>query len=178
MQGHWPCPTPGYIIWQHSLQHIARVLQADQVEVEGREDSTTVLMGHVTGTRDVDMGLEALAYAKINKQFPTFVLIQKIWNKTRQLQNVTGFTNYSPIWDNKYYPELLPLDSVPRWKKYRIARLKHIFCNSTLSPFADLHFAVLRAWAYVSLWHVTDCLNFAMLFLDLDFSIKRILDLK
>lgn len=71
-------------------------------------------MGHVTGTSGMAMGLEALAYAKSNKRFPTFALLEKIWNKTRELQNVAGFTNYSPIWDNKYYPELLPLDSGSR----------------------------------------------------------------
>lgn len=53
--------------------------------------------------------LEALAYAKSNKQFPTFALVQKIWNKARQLQMVEGFTKYSPIWDNGYYPELQTL---------------------------------------------------------------------
>lgn len=65
---------------------------------EGSVDPTTALLHHVTGVHNnVAMGLEALAYMKSNKLFPTYVLMQKIWNKARHLKEVNGFTGHSPI---------------------------------------------------------------------------------
>lgn len=51
-------------------------------------------------------GLEAMAFAKSNRLLLTYILIQKVWNKAKQLRQVTGFTHYSPIWQNHNYPEL------------------------------------------------------------------------
>lgn len=39
----------------------------------------------VTGTPNIATGLEALAFTKSNNLFPTYVLMQKVWNKVRQL---------------------------------------------------------------------------------------------
>lgn len=69
-------------------------------------DPIRALMCYTTSTKDVAEVLEALAYAKSRKRFATYVLVQKVWNKLRQLQNVDGFTSYSPIWANGHYEEL------------------------------------------------------------------------
>lgn len=45
---------------------------------------TTALLHHVTGMYNVAMGWKALAYTKSNKLFPTYMLMQKVWNKVRQ----------------------------------------------------------------------------------------------
>lgn len=62
-----------------------------------------------SGAETIPMGLEAQMFHKSNKLTPTFTVIQKIWNKGRQLQEVTGFTEYSPIWGNFSYVELAKL---------------------------------------------------------------------
>lgn len=72
-------------------------------------DLIRALMCHATGTNYVTLGLDALVYAKSNKRFPTYVLMQKVWNKFRQLQAEGGFTSYSLIWANVYYEELQSL---------------------------------------------------------------------
>lgn len=64
--------------------------------------------------------------------------MQKIWNKVRQLQDITGFTGYSPIWDNKYYKELQSLTCAARWKSCCITHLVHIFSSGKLCSFLDL----------------------------------------
>lgn len=102
------------------LQRIARAMPMEPVAVRRRVDSITALGGHVTEVNDVAMGLEAIYYAKCNKRFPTYVLMQKVWNKTRQLLAVTGFTSYIPIWPNGYYSEL------------------QLFINGKLYPVFDL----------------------------------------
>lgn len=96
------------------------------------------LMCHVTGFADVPTGMEALAYAKSNKLFPTYVLMQNIWNKLRQLQEVEGFTGQSPIWNNGYYEELQSLDCGVQWERHKVARMRHIFAVRKLIPFQVL----------------------------------------
>lgn len=61
--------------------------------------------------------------------------MQKVWNKVRQLQDVTGFTKYSPIWGNNYYNELKKLHYGAKWQQYGITLLSHIFENGKLCSF-------------------------------------------
>lgn len=51
-------------------------------------------------------------------QTPTLMLIQKIWNKGKQLQGVIGFTEYSPLWGNHSYLWLAKLQQGPRWNAF------------------------------------------------------------
>ena len=83
-------------------------------------------------------GLESLQCAKSNKLFPTYALMQKIWNKARQLQNIEGFTGHSPIWNNRYYEELMTLSCGERWRRYGVTHLVHIFSGGRLLSFAEL----------------------------------------
>lgn len=85
------------------LQHITRAMLVSSTDVGGEVNSTVALMCLAARVDEVAIGLEALVFAKSNKQFPMYVLMQKVWNKTRQIQDVTGFTSYSPIWDNGHY---------------------------------------------------------------------------
>lgn len=118
--GHWHYPTHGFTILQLSCNVLLEPCPWNLAAVRRRVDSITALGGHVTEVNDVAMGLEAIYYAKCNKRFPTYVLMQKVWNKTRQLLAVTGFTSYIPIWPNGYYSEL------------------QLFINGKLYPVFDL----------------------------------------
>lgn len=73
-------PIPWLYYLAAQLQHIARAMPNES----HTEDPTTVLLRHVTGSYSVATGLEALSFAKSNKRFPTYVLMQKVWNKVRQ----------------------------------------------------------------------------------------------
>lgn len=86
------------------------------------------------------MGLEVLSYSKSNKLFPTYVnvIMQKIWNKVRQMQEVTGFARYSPIWDIAYYGEMKLLQYGAKWRQYGIMLLSHAFENGKLCSFTTL----------------------------------------
>lgn len=64
--------------------------------------------------------------------------MQKTWNKVRQLQQVTGFTRFSPIWDNNRYSEIAFLQYGARWKRYRITHLHLILSNGVLCSFSEL----------------------------------------
>lgn len=77
----------------------------ESVAEGGKEDPTTALLRYVTEMHNVATGLEALAFTKSNKLFPTYILLQKVWNKLGQLQDITGFTGYNPIWDNRHFKE-------------------------------------------------------------------------
>ena len=96
------------------------------------------LLRYTSGADTVIMGLEALQFAKSNKRFPTYALIQKIWNKARQLQEVEGFTRHSPIWKNQYYGELARLTCEERWRRFGVTHLVHIFSGGRLLPFTEL----------------------------------------
>lgn len=85
------------------LQHIACAIPGEK---ENEVDSTLTLLQYVAGVDNVAEGLEGLPFAKSNTFLPTFVLMQNIWNNTRLLQNIQGFTRYSPIWHNGHYAEL------------------------------------------------------------------------
>lgn len=115
-------------------------------------------MCHASGHDDVPTGMKALAYAKSNKRFPTYALMQKIWNKLRQLQGVEGFTKYSPIWANRYYEELMWLDCGARWRRYGVTHVRHIFTVGKLIPFHELRekFHILQSmlFYYLQLQHV------------------------
>lgn len=54
---------------------------------------------------------------------------------SKQLQQVTGFT---PIWHNNHYPELAKLQEAPRWRKWGITHLYHIFQNGCLCSVEEL----------------------------------------
>lgn len=62
------------------LQHIAQIMSEAQAGGWGMVDTDPIkaLICHTTGVADVAMGLEALVYAKSNKWFPTYALIQKV----------------------------------------------------------------------------------------------------
>lgn len=60
------------------------------------------------------------------------MLIQKIWNKAKQLQQVTDFASYNLIWHNSTYAELAKLQNSAKWITYRVTHLHQIFANRTL----------------------------------------------
>lgn len=91
-----------------------------------------------TGAESVPEGLEAQLFQQPNKQMPTYTLLQQVWNKVKQLQQVTGYTAYSPLWRNKTYEELAKLQRGARWCPMGITHLRHDFHNERLLSFTDL----------------------------------------
>lgn len=88
--------------------------------------------------QDIPSGLESLQLHKPSKSFPTYALLQKIWNKAKQLQQDTGFTSYRPIWHKNTYAELAKLHCGSKWITYVITHLMQIFANGTLLSFREM----------------------------------------
>lgn len=95
-------------------------------------------MLHTVGGQSIPTALEASAFGKPQKSFPTYSLIQKIWNKVRYLQGATGFNEFSPIWANESYPELAKLQHADRWKRHGIFYLTQVISNGKLLSFETL----------------------------------------
>lgn len=101
--------------------------------------STTAQIALSFTHRDsISEGFESQAFRKPNKHFPTYNLIQKIWNKAKHMQRVTSFTKYSPIWHNTSYEELAKLQQGARWKHFGVTHLHHIFKDGALLSFCEL----------------------------------------
>ena len=119
--------------------------------------SAQKLMERTVGGGPIPEALEAQAFAKPHKKFPTFSLIQKVWNKVKYVQNAEGYTKYSPIWQNDTYIELAKLQSGARWRQYGITHLTHIFRNGVLRTFPALQetFGLPQSmyFSYVQLRH-------------------------
>lgn len=122
--------------------------------------SSAQLMLIGTGAETIPLGLEAQLFHKSNKLTPTLTLIQKVWNKGRQLQEVTGFTEYSPIWGNLSYVELAKLQQGPRWRSFGVILLSHIFSNGRLLTFSELqnkyNLPNNMYYSYIQLKHAVD----------------------
>lgn len=50
----------------------------------------------------------------------------------------TGLTEYAPIWDNKYLPDLIPMGKIKEWEVSGIKKLAQFYGGSTLKSFAEL----------------------------------------
>lgn len=55
-------------------------------------NSAVHILVYTAKVSDFPAGLEAVDFAKSNRLLTTYTLLQKIWNRTKQLQRVTGFT--------------------------------------------------------------------------------------
>lgn len=98
-----PNPWLYYIATQR--QHLIGAMTRG-MEREGNAftSSELVILQTVKG-ESVPAALEALAFGKPDKLYLIYNLIQKIWNKMKYLQGVTGYTEFSLIWSNETYPE-------------------------------------------------------------------------
>lgn len=59
--------------------------------------SFMAVMSHTTQRGSIVLALEAQAFGLPHKRYLTYNLIQKVWNKTKYLQNVTVYMEFSPI---------------------------------------------------------------------------------
>lgn len=151
-------PNPWLCYIAAQLQNIAKVIPKESSGEGNRGDPMMALLTQITGRQNVATGLQALAFTKSNKLFPTYVLMQKIWNKVRQLQGVNGFTGYNPIWDNRYYKKLQSLPRAARWRSFGVTHLVYIIANGKMSPFPELQtkFGLPQSmyFSYLQLHHV------------------------
>lgn len=129
-------PNPWLYYSASQLQHIAMALRPLTEREMNLLDLFTLLLSFTVGVGVAD-GLETLHFSR-SKNYPTYPPMQKIWNKVRMMQNVTGFTRYSPIWDNNYYHEVAKLQCGVKWRQYGIIHMPHIFSNGKLRPFSEL----------------------------------------
>lgn len=100
--------------------------------------SITCIMLLFMHRKSIPKGLASQAFGKPNKQFPTYNLIQKIWNKTKQLQRVLGFAKYSPVQHNGTCEEPETIQQGTRWRQFWIPQ-HHIFKDGVLLPFFTMH---------------------------------------
>lgn len=131
-------PNPLFYCLASQMQHIAHSMSSGPGMVERDRDHSTWLLVHTVEIERTKSGLEGLAFCKSNKLYPTYAHMQKTWNKVRQLQQIMGFTGFSPIWGNEYYPELVKLKYGARWQLFGVTHLRHIFANRRLCSFLNL----------------------------------------
>lgn len=94
------------------LQHLCKNVFLTNTELsQSRLDSSLCILLYTLKMPCLPIDLEAETFAKSNRLLPTYCLIQKIWNKAKQLQQVTAFSHFSPIWHNIHYPELAKLQT-------------------------------------------------------------------
>lgn len=118
-----PNPWLYYLVAQ--LQHLWKGLVLTSAGLSWPNlDSSLYFLLHTSEVPNLPAGLEAEIFVKSKCPLPTYTLIQKVWNKSKQLQRVIGF---SPIWHNNHYPELAKLQQAPRWRKWGITHLYYSF---------------------------------------------------
>lgn len=120
-------PNPWLYYLASQLQHIVRVVHPPQ-ELE---------LNLFYSEEEGGGWSETLHFSKSNKLHPTYVLMQKVWNTVRMMQGVQGFTKYSPIWDNNYFPEIAKLQYGTKWKQFGISHLSYIFQDERLRSFSE-----------------------------------------
>lgn len=84
-----------------------------------------------SGAESIPEGLEAQQFQRLNKQMPTYTLLQKVWNKAKPLQTVTGIQLTSHSGETTH-AELAKIEQGPRWHPMGIKHLRHVFHNGTL----------------------------------------------
>lgn len=125
-------------MWHLQLQHMAGGLARQSISGTGNQDSTLAVLLHFSKAHSLAEGLKGQLFSKPNKEFLMCRLLQKIWEKAKPLQKVTGHTGYSPTWDNYSYTELAKLQHGTRWCVYGVTHIKHIIIDGHLLPFAQL----------------------------------------
>lgn len=61
-----------------------------------------------------------------------------MWNKSKQLQSVTGYTAYSPLWGNHTYAKLAKIQQRNRWHAWGITLVSQVFQHGKLMSFVGL----------------------------------------
>lgn len=85
-------PNPWLYYLAAQLQHLIGMFPPmGGTEIRSQSSAQQLLL-HTVRKGPVPVALEALAFAKPHKKYPTFNLIQKIWNKARYIQSVEGYT--------------------------------------------------------------------------------------
>lgn len=73
--------------------------------------------------------------------------MHKVWAKVMQLQHVTGYTVFNPIWRNRSYPDLATLQYAVGWQAYGITHKCHIFiiCSTSITVWlTNIHLYYLQ----------------------------------
>lgn len=74
----------------------------------------------------------------ISQTLPTINLLNTVWKFTRSILKITGPCEFTPIWRNKYYKELLNLKDFRSWEAKDIHYISQLFNGNVFKSFSDL----------------------------------------
>ena len=124
-------PNPFFYFVAAQLQHLAGWLCPEPL------DPTRNMVGaRVSGDNLVEC-IEAGELGAMD-QYPTLILIDKIWNKTKQLLQYTGYNSWSRIWRNSNYPELNKLQGFIDWERWGIKYISQLYDGGVFREFQSL----------------------------------------
>lgn len=78
-----------------------------------------------------NMVVEAMEADSFPFRNPTLIMITKMWESVKTLMEYRGFTEYSPIWNNKKLHKLQFMGKIKEWENQGINRLAHLYKDST-----------------------------------------------
>lgn len=100
-------PNPWFYYLAAQLQHLIGTIGMGNGLDGTKCSSFMAVMSHTTQRGSIVLALEAQDFGILHERYPTYNLIQKVWNKTKYIQNVTGYTEFSPIQCNDTCMELV-----------------------------------------------------------------------
>lgn len=126
-EGRLAVPHPYSYFLAAQLQHLGGC------ENQGRSNSNAKLL-----MQDTPYGSLALEAGIFQEGSPTYKLIINVWQATKRIMGYGGYTEFSPIWDNRGLRELLTLEKNWIWVRHGIRRLVQLFEGKNLKPFIEL----------------------------------------
>lgn len=83
--------------------------------------------------------IEALEAGSLQDGPPTCRLVNKVWQTTKWIMGYRGFTEFLPIWQNKFLRELMALGKSRPWEHHGISRLAQLYDDKKmLKSFTEL----------------------------------------
>lgn len=81
--------------------------------------------------------LETKTFQK-DKKFMTGELFSKVWLAIKKITNITGYTSYTPIWNNANYEEVQRLEGFGLWQTQGLRHVEQLFWNDKIKSFAQI----------------------------------------
>lgn len=90
-------------------------------------------------------------------QFPSMILMVKVWDEMKRIMGFDGITRYHPIWEKGRLEQLGKLQGFAEWYTQGIYYLHQLYSNSHLKTFEDIRaeFGIQssRFYQYLQLRH-------------------------
>ena len=130
-QGGMAVPHARYYFVASQLQHLGGWGEEDA------EDPIRLLVVPCGSELSALSHLEA-GLTHLSGSLPTVRLLNSLWKYTRALLRIKGICSFTPIWDNKYFTELLKLENFRSWEIAGIRYITQLYRGMTLKSFTDL----------------------------------------